>query len=50
MALTVRVTNWEQSSLKNTSVDQLVKFEQDLNILKEFNMQNRCLRGKVRIA
>ena len=47
MALAVRITSWETSSQKNISADQLEKFEQDLNILREFNGENACLQAKV---
>ena len=47
MALTVRITNWEASSPKNISADQLDKFDQDLNILREFDAGSSCLQAKV---
>lgn len=47
MALAVRITSWETSSQKNISADQLEKFEQDLNILREFNGENACLQAKI---
>lgn len=47
LALTVRITNWEGSSPKTISADQLDKFEQDLNILREFSAGSGCLELKV---
>eukprot|EP00794_Sanderia_malayensis_P007590 gene7590-8430_t len=42
MALMVRVEHWEKFNSTSISVEQLTKFEQDLNILKE--LSNRSLK------
>ena len=47
LALIVRITTWEASSPKTISADQLDKFEQDLNVLREFNASSGCLKLKV---
>ena len=47
MALNVRIADWEASSSKSLSTDQLEKFERDLSVLKDFDARNKLLQGKV---
>ncbi len=48
MALIVRVEHWEANNSGNLTVEQLTKFEQDLNILKELSDRSPIVMHKVR--